>query len=98
MLPTHNEMYSLSVIDAMLMGLPVIGTNAGGTTEQIGNNERGLLVTPGSSLSIAEAIRFLLNNPSETKLKGENAQIWALSQHDFANTVDRVTSEALLLP
>ncbi len=89
-LPTHNEMYSLSVIDAMLMGLPVIGTNAGGTTEQIGNDERGLLVTPGSSLSIAEAIRHLLNNPAETKLKGENAQTWALSQHDFTKTVEEV--------
>lgn len=89
-LPTHNEMYSLSVIDAMLMGLPVIGTNAGGTTEQIGNDERGLLVTPGSSQSIAEAIRYLLNNPSETKLKGENAQTWALSQHDFTKTVAEV--------
>ncbi len=89
-LPTHNEMYSLSVIDAMLMGLPVIGTNAGGTTEQIGNNERGILVTPGSSQSIAGAIRHLLNNPAETKLKGENAHIWALSQHDFTKTVEEV--------
>lgn len=89
-LPTHNEMYSLSVIDAMLMGLPVIGTDAGGTTEQIGKNERGLLVTPGSSQSIAEAIRFLINNPAEIKLKGENARIWALSQHDFTKTVAEV--------
>lgn len=89
-LPTHNEMYSLSVIDAMLMGLPVIGTDAGGTTEQIGDNQRGLLVTPGSSQSIAEAIRFLLNNPAETKLKGENARTWALSQHDFTKTVVEV--------
>lgn len=89
-LPTHNEMYSLSVIDAMLMGLPVIGTDAGGTTEQIGNNERGMLVTPGSSQSIAEAIRHLLNNPSEVKIKGENARNWALSQHDFTKTVAEV--------
>jgi glycosyltransferase involved in cell wall biosynthesis len=89
-LPTHNEMYSLSVIDAMMMGLPVIGTDAGGTTEQIGNNERGILVTPGSAKSIADAVGLLLNDPEQTKLKGENAREWALSQHNFINTVERV--------
>jgi glycosyltransferase involved in cell wall biosynthesis len=86
-LPTHNEMYSLSVIDAMIMGLPVIGTDAGGTTEQIGDNERGMLVTPSSSEAIATAIRFFLNSPQEIHIRGNNAKLWASSQHDFTTQV-----------
>ncbi len=89
-LPTHNEMYSLSVIDAMLTGLPVIGTDAGGTTEQIGNNERGTLVEPGSSRAIAEAIKQFVENPSAIKQKGDAARQWATSQHDFKRTVSQV--------
>ena len=89
-LPTHNEMYSLSVIDAMMTGLPVIGTDAGGTTEQIGNNERGTLVEPGSARAIADAIKEFTDNPSLIKQKGDAARQWATSQHDFKNTITRV--------
>ena len=89
-LPTHNEMYSLSVIDAMMTGLPVIGTDAGGTTEQIGNNERGLLVEPGSSQAIANAITELTDNPTSIKQKGDAARLWATSQHNFNYTVSQL--------
>ncbi|MBN8545857.1 MAG: glycosyltransferase family 4 protein [Ignavibacteria bacterium] len=94
-LPTHNEMYSLSVIDAMMTGLPVIGTDAGGTTEQIGNNERGILVEPGSSKAIAEAISEFINHPETIKIKGDNARLWASSQHNFNTTIGKILS---LLP
>jgi len=89
-LPTHNEMYSLSVIDAMMTGLPVIGTDAGGTTEQIGNNERGTLVKPGSSQAIADAIKEFVENPLTIKQKGDAARLWATSQHDFKRTVSQI--------
>lgn len=91
-LPTHNEMYSLSVIDAMMMGLPVIGTDAGGTTEQIGENERGILVPSASSKAIANAIISFLHNPRSIKIKGENARLWASSHHNFDSTVSRIIS------
>jgi glycosyltransferase involved in cell wall biosynthesis len=86
-LASYNETYSLSILDAMLMEKPVIGTNAGGTPEQIGKNERGFLVEPKSGPSIAEGIRHYLQNPSQIEQQGQLAKKWVLSQHSWANTL-----------
>ena len=94
-LPTHNEMYSLSVIDAMMTGLPVIGTDAGGTTEQIGKNERGILVEPGSAGAIANAIKEFTANPATIKQKGDAARLWATSQHNFSKVVQYLKTSVL---
>ncbi|MNY65380.1 GDP-mannose-dependent alpha-(1-6)-phosphatidylinositol monomannoside mannosyltransferase [compost metagenome] len=71
----------------MLMEKPVIGTNAGGTPEQIGKNERGALVEPHSSLSIAEGIRHYLKNPSLIESQGKIARKWVLAQHSWELTL-----------
>jgi glycosyltransferase involved in cell wall biosynthesis len=86
-LASYNETYSLSILDAMLMEKPVIGTNAGGTPEQIGKNERGVLVEPHSSLSIAEGIRHYLKNPALIDQQGQAARTWVLAQHSWALTL-----------
>ncbi|MNK92233.1 D-inositol 3-phosphate glycosyltransferase [compost metagenome] len=86
-LASYNETYSLSILDAMLMEKPVIGTNAGGTPEQIGKNERGALVEPHSSLSIAEGIRHYLKNPSLIESQGKIARKWVLAQHSWELTL-----------
>ncbi len=90
-LSTFNEMYSLSVIDAMFMGMPVIGTDAGGTTEQIGReNERGILVPPQNPRKIAEAAASFVIHPYTIRKKGNAAQIWARYEHDFKKAVSEV--------
>lgn len=85
-LASHNETYSLSVLDAMMMGKPVIGTNAGGTPEQVGSNERGRLVEPKDARSLAEAIRYYLNHPEDISHQGEKARKWALHNHPWEKT------------
>jgi glycosyltransferase involved in cell wall biosynthesis len=46
----------------MLAGRPVIATRAGGALEIVADNQTGLLVEPGDSLALAEAIKTLLKN------------------------------------
>lgn len=83
-LASHKETYSLSVIDAMMMDKPVIGTDSGGTTEQVGDkNERGILVEPKSANSIAEAIKVFVESPGIIEVKGTAAGTWARSQHSW---------------
>lgn len=86
---SYNETYALSVIDAMLMKKPVIGTQAGGTIEQVGNN-RGLLVKPKSASDIARAMSVYLKNPEKIKTDGESARAWALDQHEWSQAVAQV--------
>lgn len=86
-LASYNETYSLSVLDAMMMCKPVIGTNAGGTPEQVGANERGRLVETHSARSIADAIRFYLEHPDAAKTEGLRAHQWAMEKHQWPTTL-----------
>lgn len=88
-LASYNETYSLSVLDAMMMGKPVIGTNAGGTPEQTGKIERGILAEPRSAKSLADCIRFYLKNPDQIQIHGAKAQEWALANHNWPSTLNQ---------
>ncbi|WP_374021246.1 glycosyltransferase family 4 protein [Bdellovibrio bacteriovorus] len=91
-LASYNETYSLSVLDAMMMAKPVIGTNAGGTPEQVGlHHERGVLAEPKDAESLSQAFRHYLQRPEDIQIQGHKAQEWSLSKHNWP-----VTQEAFL--
>ncbi|HQZ39163.1 MAG TPA: glycosyltransferase [Vicinamibacterales bacterium] len=52
-----------AVLDAMAMGLAVVGTRAGGIPEAVIHGTTGLLVPPGEPKALAAAIVELLNDP-----------------------------------
>lgn len=89
-LVTYKETYSLSIIDAMNHGLPVIGTNTGGTPEQIENDRRGFLVNPKDSLAIAQAITAYVENPELRLQHGAAARQWAQKEHSWNNTLGKL--------
>lgn len=89
-LASYNETYSLSVLDAMMMAKPVIGTNAGGTPEQVGpDNDRGVLAEPQSANSIAEAFKYYLKHPGAIPHQGRRAQQWAVQNHGWKETLQK---------
>lgn len=63
-LPSHFEGLPMSIIEAMLCGLPVVATNIRGSREQVVPHETGLLVPPGTTAELAEALTTLVQNPS----------------------------------
>ncbi len=50
-------------LEAMKLGVPVIGANTGGTLEIIGDGQNGFLYEQGNEISLAEKVDFLLNLP-----------------------------------
>lgn len=97
-LASYREMYSLSVIEAMAMRLPIIGTDREGTTEQIGTNERGILIEPHSPKSIANAVCQYVENPSLRTKHGTAGYDWAHREHSMDHmlqSLDRVYQTAL---
>ncbi|XP_031255644.1 uncharacterized protein LOC116113632 [Pistacia vera] len=67
-----GETFGRVTIEAMAFGLPVLGTDAGGTKEIVEHNVTGLLHPPGHQGSpvLAQNLRFLLKNPSARKQMG----------------------------
>lgn len=55
-LPSLNEGMGRAMVEAMAMGVPVIASKVGGVPEVITDGETGLLVPPGNSKVLAEAI------------------------------------------
>ncbi len=86
-LGTYKETYSLSVLDAMGFGLPVIGTNSGGTPEQVKHQERGFLVDPKSAKSIAGAIEYYVENKILITQHGAAAKLWVRQEHDWKKAI-----------
>jgi glycosyltransferase involved in cell wall biosynthesis len=62
------------VVESMAMGVPVIGSDMGGTSEQIVNGETGLLVPPRNPEALADALQLLLSNEPLRKRMGMNAR------------------------
>jgi glycosyltransferase involved in cell wall biosynthesis len=58
------------IMEAMSLGLPVIGSNAGGTTEQIADAQNGYLFENKNAEDLANKIELFLNDPSSIKLFG----------------------------
>jgi glycosyltransferase involved in cell wall biosynthesis len=62
-LPSRQEAFPLSTLEAMAAGVPVIATNVGGLPEQIVHLEHGILVPPDDPSAIAGWIRRLHDDP-----------------------------------
>lgn len=56
LLPSLWEGFSVALLEAMAMGVPVIATKVGGAEEVITSGQQGLLIPPGKAHSLAEAI------------------------------------------
>ncbi len=70
-LPSLNEGISLTLLEAMAVGLPVVATKVGGTPEAVEDGVTGLLVPPGDPAALAAAIRRLRADPALARRLGE---------------------------
>ncbi|MBI3753107.1 MAG: glycosyltransferase family 4 protein [Deltaproteobacteria bacterium] len=70
-LPTLQESLPQSVLQAMAMGKPVIGTKVGGVPEVVEDGTSGILVEPENPHALAEAIIGLLKDKERMKKMGD---------------------------
>ncbi len=73
-LPSLSEGLPLTVLQAMASGLPIVATSVGGIPEVVHNGYNGILVPPGSTRKLAEAIDFLLTYEEESIKFGERSR------------------------
>jgi glycosyltransferase involved in cell wall biosynthesis len=62
--PSLTDGMPNSVLEAMLLGIPVIATDTGGIPDVIDAGETGLLVEPDSAVALAEAMKKMVRSPA----------------------------------
>lgn len=74
--------------EAMAAGKPVVASNVGGIAETVIDGQTGILVEPGNSKHIAEALFYLLENPGTRREMGEQGRIIATNKYS-ANIIGK---------
>ena len=72
-LPSVNEPYPMSVLEAMSLGKPVVVTDTCGLAEFITDHEAGLVVDSHVP-TLVEALRTLLNDPAQAQAMGRRGR------------------------
>ncbi len=81
LVPAVNEPFGRTLIEAMLLGTPVVATNHGGNPEAIIHGKTGYLVEPEVPSAFVMPMAKLLKDPSEWRRVSENARSSALKSY-----------------
>jgi glycosyltransferase involved in cell wall biosynthesis len=86
-LTSVSEAASLTLMEAMAAGLPVVVTNVGGNPEIVRQGVDGLLVPRGDSAAAADAFLALLADAENARLMGQAARARAHERYRLDRTV-----------
>jgi glycosyltransferase involved in cell wall biosynthesis len=85
---SHIENSPNSLCEAMLLGMPIVASFAGGTDSMLENKMEGILVQTGDYYSFAGAIKEMINNPEQSLIMGRNARLRALERHNANKIIE----------
>jgi glycosyltransferase involved in cell wall biosynthesis len=86
-LSSHYEGLPYSLLEAMMMGIPSVGTNVVGIKDLIVDNETGFLVPEGNYEALADAVIKMLENPQYLFSFSHNAKQRAQINFNFAEGI-----------
>jgi glycosyltransferase involved in cell wall biosynthesis len=84
---SYHEAFSLAIIEAAMLGRPIIATKVGGTPEII-DNKTGILIEPKSPDAIYRALEKILDDKNVADRLGAAAQHKAVQEFDFQKIVE----------
>ncbi|HID37962.1 MAG TPA: glycosyltransferase family 1 protein [Calditrichaeota bacterium] len=91
-LPSYHETFGLVFLEAMASGLPIVAYRTTAVPEVV-SEDTGILVTAAAIHQLAEALQFLLDNPSQSqklaatgKIKAEK-MTWQASANQLIYTL-----------
>jgi glycosyltransferase involved in cell wall biosynthesis len=72
--PSFAETFSLTILEALAMGKPVVASDVGGTSEMIVDGVNGFLVPPRDSDGLAQSLKRLIEDRALLSELGERAR------------------------
>jgi glycosyltransferase involved in cell wall biosynthesis len=91
-LPSLTEGISLTLLEAMARGLPVVATRVGGNPEVVIDGETGYLVPPLDPASLAERMLELLRQPDLAAAMGRRGRARVVAHFQVSKMVARYES------
>ena len=88
--PSDREGFGLSLAEAMVAGVPVISSWAGGPAKMIESGRSGLLIPPQDTQALEQAIRSLLRDEGTRRRMAEAARRQAQERFDLRRMVQEV--------
>ena len=71
LLPSENESFGLSALEALASGVPVVGTDVGGVPEVVRNGKTGILCPVGDVDAMAQAALLILGDKDRWQAMSE---------------------------
>jgi glycosyltransferase involved in cell wall biosynthesis len=88
-LPSWFEAMPMSVIEAMMCGLPVVASDIPGPRAQVAHGETGLLVPPRNPAALQAALCRLGGDPALRRRMGEAGRARAMAKFDERAVIGR---------
>lgn len=85
-----TEGFSLTALEAAILGKPVVGTNVGGLVETVVSGETGLLVPPRDIHAMSDAISTLLTDDFVYRRMSKTARARALERFPMDKFTDQM--------
>lgn len=85
-LPSLSEASPITLMEAMASGVPVVASRVGGVPDLIGDDVRGILVTPGNVEELADAFAQYFDDPATRHRHADAARQYMIAHYDIETT------------
>ena len=92
-LPTMNDTFPITILEAMQHGLPVIASRRGAIPEMIDDGQSGYLIEPGNTIQLKEKLLMLIDSNTRREQFGNASyQVYRKNYTDqhFFSGLDRI--------
>ena len=91
-MPSIAELQSISTMEAMASGLPIVGADAMALPHLVHDGENGFLFEPGNVADLAAKLTTVLTMPDAELLKFKQESLRIVEAHDIQKTLDTFES------
>jgi len=91
-MPSIAELQSISTMEAMASGLPVVAANAMALPHLVHDGENGFLFEPGNIEDLAAKLTAVLTMPEDEVVKFKKESLAIVAAHDIQRTLDTFES------
>lgn len=91
-LPSWREGFPNAVLEASASGIPVVATNCTGSRDAVVPGVTGMLIPPGNSTAICEAVLGLLDDEQRLREMGNAARAWVIENYESRHVLGQAVA------